>query len=216
MVPIKVILADENEIFREGLARLLEDQDEIEVVSLCSNGKQVIDRVRETRPDVVLMDSSMPERDSIDITGEIRKSLPEVKVAMFTHSEDHDRFCAAIESGAAGYLSKDMKVNDLVKSIDLIEKGQVVVSPPLAAKLGRVASLRTETDAARTSLSERELEVLKLVARGDTNREIAGELFLAENTVRVHVKNILEKLGLRNRQQAAAYAAQQGLTSDKA
>jgi two-component system, NarL family, nitrate/nitrite response regulator NarL len=212
---IKVIVADENEIFREGLSKLLNEQDEIEVVSRCSNVRQVIDKVKETEPDVVLVNSRISECDSVDITSEIHRSSPEVKVAVLTDSENQEHLCVAIESGAAGYLSKDMKVDDLVKSIDLIEKGQVIVSPPLAAKLaGKLTSLRTDENAGKTDLSEREEEVLKLLARGYTNREIAGRLFITVNTTRVHLKNILEKLHLRNRQQAAAYAVQQGLTSE--
>ncbi len=212
MAPIKVLLADHNEIFREGLAMLLEAQEEIQVVSLCSNSQQVIGKVKETEPDVVLIDSNIPEYDSINITTEIRKSSPAVKVAMFTHSENQEHLSAAIKAGAAGYLSKDMKVGDLVKSIDLIEKGQVIVSPPLASKLAdRLPSPGIERTPGKTALSERETEVLKLLARGDTNKEIAGTLFVTENTVRVHLKNILEKLNLRNRQQAAAYAVREGL-----
>lgn len=215
MALIKVILADDNEIFREGLARLLKEQEEIEVVSLCSNGRQVIDRVKETGPHVVLMDSNIPERDSINITSEIRKSSPEVKVAMFTDSADQEHLSAAIEAGAAGYLSKSMKVGDLVKSIDLIEKGQVVVSPPLSAKLAsKLTRRRTDEATGKTALSQREVEVLKLLVRGDTNREIAETLIITENTARVHLKNILEKLHLRNRQQAAAYAVRHGLASE--
>jgi DNA-binding NarL/FixJ family response regulator len=215
VAPIKLILADHNEIFREGLAGLLKDKKEVKVVSLCSNGRQVIGKVKETQPDVVLIDIDIPDRDSINITNEIRKSVPGVKVAMFTHSEDQDHLYAAIEAGAAGYLSKDMKVGDLVKSIDLIEKGQVVVSSPLAAKLpGKLTAMKTDPDTGKAVLSDREVEVLKLLAIGDTNKEIAEKLFITENTARVHVKNIFEKLQLRNRQQAAAYAVRQGVIKE--
>ena len=134
---------------------------------------------------------------------------------MLTHSEDQEHVCAAMEAGAAGYLSKGMKVDDLVKSIDLIEKGQVVVSPPLVAKLtGKITSLKADEDTGKTALSAREIEVLKLLVKGYTNRELARKLFITENTARVHVRNILGKLQLRNRQQAAAYAVQQGLVSE--
>lgn len=211
MTPIKVILVDENEIFREGLAKLLRDQKEIEVTCLCSSGKQVIDRVKKDEPDVVMIDSGIPESDSVDITSEIGKISPEVKVAMLTDAENQDHFSASIRAGAMGYLSKKMKVNDLVKSIDLIQKGQVVVSPPLAAKLAKVTSRKIYDEAGKTPLSEREVEVMRLLVKGHTNKEIGQILFITENTARVHLKNILQKLRLRNRQQVAAYAMQQGI-----
>jgi DNA-binding NarL/FixJ family response regulator len=212
---IKVMVADENDIFREGLARLLEDQEGIEVVSRSSGGREIIEQVEKTAPEVVLMGSDILERDSIDVTSEICKAFPEVRVAVFTGLKSEEHACAVMEAGAAGYLSKEMNVDDLVKSIDLINKGQVIVSPPLAAKLaGKLTSLRASEDTGKTALSEREVEVLKLMAGGYTNKEIAGKLFVTENTARVHIKNILSKLNLRNRQQAAAYAMQQGLISE--
>lgn len=215
MTPIKVILADQNEIFREGLAKLLKERKEIEVTCLCSNGKQVIERVRENEPDVVMIDSDITESNSVDTTSEIGKISPEVKVAVLTDSENQDHFSASMRAGAMGYLSKRMKIGDLVKSIDLIEKGQIVVSPPLAAKLaGKLTSRKTNEDTEKTPLSEREIEVLELLVKGHTNKEIARTLFITENTTRGHIKNILQKLQLRNRQQVAAYAMQQGIVSE--
>ena len=214
MEQIKVLLADEKEVFREGLARLLEEQEHIKVVSRCSNGEQAIKKVKETEPDVVLMDSNISECDSSKATQQIKESSPKVKVAMLTDSKSEEALFSAIEAGATGYLGKDMKVSELVKSIDLIVKGEVVVSPPLAGKLvGKFTSMRADEVEVKT-VSQREVEILQLLAKGATNKEIAETLFIAENTAKVHLKNILEKLQLRNRQQAVAYAVKQGLVTE--
>jgi len=215
MGQIKVLLADDNEIFREGLAKLLEEQEHIEVVSRCSNGKQAIEKVKETKPDVVLIDNNISDCGSNEATQQIKKSYPEVRVAMLTDCENEEELFSAIESGATGYLLKDMKVDDLVKSVDLIAKGEVIVSPPLGEKLvGKFASMRQKEPESQAGLTQQELEIVKLLAKGATNKEIAEKLFITENTAKVHLRNILGKLGLRNRQQVAAYAVQQGLVTE--
>jgi DNA-binding NarL/FixJ family response regulator len=212
------VLADRKELFREGLFRLLESQPHIEVVSRCDNGSKAIRQAREAKPDVVLMDTYMPDCNGIETAQKIARSLPDVKVAMLTDSEEEEDLFSALKAGARGYLLKNIGVDSLVQSIDLIARGQIVVSPPLARKsLIEFASMRDEREASgagsEADLSERETEILKLVAKGATNKEIAERLIIAENTVKVHVKNILAKLQLRNKQQAAVYAAQQGLIS---
>ena len=214
MEQVKVLLADDKEIFREGLARLLQEQEQIEVVSQCSNGKEAIKKAKESEPDVVLMDSNISDCGSKEATQQINESSPGVKVAMLTDSKDEEELFSAIESGATGYLLKDMKIGDLVESIDLIGKGEVVVSPPLAGKLVRKVTLKTKEAEVKDGLSQRETEILKLLAKGATNKEIAETLFITENTAKVHLKHILEKLQLRNRQQAAAYAVKQGLVTE--
>jgi DNA-binding NarL/FixJ family response regulator len=212
---LKVLLADDKEIFREGLARLLEEQEYIEVVSQCSKGKQAIKDVKETQPDVILIDSDILDCGSNEATREIKKSSPQVRVAVLADSENEQELFSAIESGATGYLQKDAKVEDIVKSIDLIRKGQVVVSPPLAEKLvGKFASMRQKEAEETTGLTDREVEMVKLLPEGLTNKEMAETLFVTENTVKVHIKSILGKLQLRNRQQLAAYAAQKGLVTE--
>ena len=215
MNQVKVALVDDKEIFREGLARLLEEQEHIEVVSQCSNGKQAIEKVKETEPDVVLMDSNISECDSSKATQQIKGSSAKVKVAMLTDSKDEEELFSAIEAGATGYLVKDVKVDDLVKSIDLLAKGEVVVSPHLAGALVRkVAPTKAKEAEVKDDLTERETEILKLLPKGATNKQIAETLFITENTVKVHVKSILEKTRLRNRQHAAAFAVQKGLVTD--
>jgi len=215
MGQLKVLLADEKEVFREGLARLLGEQEHIEVVSRCSNGKQAIEGVKETKPDVVLIDNNISDCGSNEATQEIKGLFPEVQVALLTDSENEQDLFSAIESGATGYLLKDMKVDDLVKSIDLLAKGEVVVSPPLGEKLvDKFASMRQKEPERQIGLTRRELEIVKLLAKGATNKEIAETLFVTENTAKVHLKNILGKLGLRNRQQVVAYTVQKGLVTE--
>jgi DNA-binding NarL/FixJ family response regulator len=215
MQHIKVLLGDNKEIFREGLARLLEEQGHIEVVSQCFNGKQAVEKVRETEPDVVLLDSSISDCNSNEATREIKDSSSQIKVAMLTDSENEQELFSAIESGATGYLLKDMKVVDLIQSIDLVSKGEVVISPPLAEKLvSKFTSLRADEAKNQTELSEREIEIVALLARGATNKDIAERLFITENTTKAHLKNIREKLQLRKRQQVVAHAIQQGLVTE--
>ena len=215
MKRIKVLLADDKEVFREGLARLLLEQPVIEVVYQCDNSEQAIKKARETRPDVVLMNTVISEGNGIDAARQINGLSPNPKVAMLTDSRDEEDLFSAIEAGATGYLLKDMKVNDLVNCIDLIVKGEVVISPPLSGKfVSKFASMRANRAEGKAGLSKREIEILGLLAKGATNKEVAKTLFIAENTAKVHLKNILEKLQLRNRQQAAAYAVQHGLVAD--
>lgn len=216
MNQIKVLLADDKEIFREGLARLLEEQEQIEAVCQCSNGKQAIEKVKETKPNVVLIDNNISECDSNEAVREIKEKSPEVRIAMLTDCENEVELFSAIESGATGYLLKDMRVGELVKSIELIGNGEIVVSPPLSEKLvGKFASMRKkEAESDPAGLTEREIEIVRLLAQGATNKEMAEKLFIAQNTVKVHLKNILEKLQLRNRQQLVAYAVQEGLVTE--
>ncbi|MDH5696448.1 MAG: response regulator transcription factor [Dehalococcoidia bacterium] len=212
---IKVLLLDDREIIREGLAKLLEAQENIEVVSQCSKVKQALEEVKRAEPDLVLIDSNFSECGSSEATRKINKLAPKVKVAVLTNSKDQKELISAIESGATGYLHKETKVGDFVESIDLIVKGGVVISPQVAEQLGdKLNSVLTEEAQGQTGLSEREVEIVKLLAKGAMNKEIAKMLFITVNTTKVHVKNILGKLGLRNRQQIAAYAVQQGLVTD--
>lgn len=212
---IKVLLADDKEIYLEGLARVLKDQEHIEIVSRCSNGRDAVQKARETSPDVALIGTNILDGNSAETTRNINQSSPGVKVALFTDSKNEQELFSAIESGVTGYLQKDIKVGDLVKSIELIGKGEVIVSPPLGGKLfGKFATMRGKEGEGQTGLTGRELEIVKLVAEGARNREIAEKLFITENTAKVHIKNILGKLQLRNRQQMVAFAVQHGLVKE--
>ena len=210
-----MLLLDDKEIIRESLAKLLEAQEKIEVVSQCSKVKEAVEEVKWAEPDLVLIDGNLSECGSSEAARRINESAPKVKVAVLTDSKEQKELISAIESGATGYLHKETKVDDFVESIDLIGKGGVVISPQVAEQLSnRLTSVSADEAQRQNGLSEREVEIVKLLAKGATNKGIAEALFITENTAKVHIKNILGKLGLRNRQQIAAYAVQQGLVTD--
>lgn len=212
---IKVLLADDKEIYREGLAKLLEGQGHLEIVSRCSSGQEAVEKARETQPDVALIDADISDFDSVKTAQHINGLSPRVNVAVLTDSKNEEDLFSAIEAGVTGYLLKDMKVGDLVKSLELVGKGEVVVSPPLGEKLvGKFTLMKGKEDGGPSGLTGREIEIIRLLTGGATNKEIAEVLFITENTTKVHVKNILEKLQLRNRQQVVAYAVQQGLVTE--
>lgn len=215
MGTIKVLLLDDQEIIRESLAKLLDEQDTIEVVSKCSEVQQVMDEVKRVKPDLVLVNNDLSGCESNEAVRRISESNPKVKVAVLTDSLNQKDLISAIESGATGYLHKETKVDDFIESIDLIGKGGVVISPPVAESLGDKRNLLSDgAEKEQTGLSGREVEIVKLLAKGATNKKVAGDLYIAENTVKVHIKNILQKLQLRNRQQLAAYAVKAGLVTD--
>jgi DNA-binding NarL/FixJ family response regulator len=212
---IKVLLLDNREIPREALVKLLEDQGKIEVVSQCSTIDETLKEIKRVRPELVLVDSNLSRCNSDEAARRINESAPKVKVAVLTDSKEQKDLVSAIESGATGYLHKESTVTEFIESIDLINKGGLVVSPQIAEKLGdRLSSMPADNTQEGGELSDREVEIVRMLARGATNKEISGMLFITENTVKVHLKNILSKLGLRNRQQIVAYAVQQGLATD--
>jgi DNA-binding NarL/FixJ family response regulator len=214
---IRVLIADDNELFREGLISLLSECKSIDVVGQARDGWQAIEKTHILRPDVILMDVSMPRMDGVIATQRIKAEHPDVNIAMLTVSEDEALF-SAVRSGARSYLAKSISLDDLESAIQTIASGGTVVSPHLAHRLlEEFAHLAKDTKGAPKEtehLTAREREVLELVARGASNKEIATRLVIAENTVKVHLRNILDKLQLRNRQQAAALAVQEGLVTD--
>jgi len=215
MEQIRVLLADNKSLFREGLARLLESDSGITVVCECTDGRDLIQRARETAPDVVLVDRHLPECNSLEAAQLIRESFPHMRVAILDASDDEGIILSALGMGATGYIdSKQMGGDELLKSIELIAEGEVVLSGSLTPKIAEEQSSVSQDQKgdieSATALSDREIEIAKLVGEGATNKEIAQKLVLTENTVKVHIRNILEKLGLRNKQQIAAYAARRG------
>jgi len=214
---IKVLLADDNELFREGLARLLEESGGITVVSKCDSGDEVLSRAKSYRPDLVLTKIGLPGCEGMEATKWITEHMPRTKVVVLTDSENEQDMFAAIKAGAKGYLLKNTALEDLVRSIELLARGGLIVSGHLAERLlDEFSSLygRNSKIDGEIKLTEREREIVELVAGGATNKEIGETLFIAENTVKVHMKNILEKLQLRNKQQVAAYAVDRGLISE--
>ena len=217
MTPVRVLLVDDQALFREALATLLEVRAEIEVVGEAGNGVEALDRVPALRPDVVLMDLHMPVLDGIGATRKLRVEHPDVRVLALTTFDDDEDVFAALRAGAVGYLLKDVSSERLVEALLAAARGESVLQPSVAAKVvARFARMTDDEAAPRAQplvvpLSDRELEVLRLLGDGSSNREIATALFLAEGTVKNHVTNVLAKLGARDRTQAALRARALGL-----
>lgn len=215
---IRVLLVDNEEVFREGLSRLLKDQPHIEIVYQCSSGKEAIEKSDETKPDVILMSSQITDLEALEAVKEIRKRSPDIKVAMITRPGEVPNPLQFLKSGARAYLAKTISAIDLVKSIELISSGRIIIGHDFAKSFLDEIAFAEKVDsvqAAKTksSLSAREIEIAILITEGYTNKEIAQKLFIAENTVKVHVKNMLKKLELRNRQQLVAYSVLQNWVS---
>lgn len=206
---IRVLIADDHSVVRQGLKMFLALDPEIEVVGEAANGEEAIRLARNILPDVVLMDLLMPVMDGIAATGAIRRDLPEIEVVALTSVLDDGAIVNAMRAGAIGYLLKDTEAEKLCQSIKAAAAGQVQLSPEVAARFMR----KIEPPKFPEPLTERETEVLKLVAHGRSNKEIAAELVIGEKTVKTHVSNILSKLGLPSRTQAALYALRIGLVS---
>jgi DNA-binding NarL/FixJ family response regulator len=211
---VRVLIVDDQALFREALATLLEVQPEIEVVGEAADGEQAIRLCAELRPDVALMDLRMPVLDGIAATTRLRAEQPGVRVLALTTFDDDEDVFAALRAGAVGYLLKDVSSTRLVEALVAAQRGESVLQPSVAAKLvARVAQLPAEPrpQPLATPLSERELEVVRLLADGHSNREIAKKLFLAEGTVKNLVTSVLSKLQVRDRTQAALRARELGL-----
>lgn len=209
MNPVRVLLVDDQALFREALATLLAIHDDIEVAGEAGNGEEALRRATELAPDVVLMDLRMPVLDGIAATRRLRVEQPAVQVIALTTFDDDEDVFAALRAGAVGYLLKDVSSARLVEAVLAAARGESVLQPSVAAKVvARFAQLPDVPAVPRPQplavpLSDRELEVLRLLADGRSNREIAATLFLAEGTVKNHVTNVLGKLGARDRTQAA-------------
>jgi DNA-binding NarL/FixJ family response regulator len=217
-MPVKVLLADDNALFREGMASLLSRCGDVQVVGQAKDAAEAVRKATLLRPDVVLMDLSMPLGGGVEATRKILLERPEQAICMLTVSEQESDLFAAIRAGARGYLVKTVDLDDLCASLTVLSDGGSTVTPHLAARLldefAKLAQNVREGPSEVEKLTSREREVLELVARGSSNKEIANELVIAENTVKVHLRNILDKLHLRNRQQAAAFAVQEGLVRE--
>jgi DNA-binding NarL/FixJ family response regulator len=211
---LRVLLVDDHDLFRTGLRTLLEEQG-VQVVGEAGNGAEAVRAVRELAPDVVVMDLNMPGVSGADATRQIATVAPLTRVLVLTISDQDADVLDAILSGACGYLLKDATIDELLRGIQAAAVGESLISPHIAAKvLQRVRATTTEPGAAttiRSELSERELDVLKLIANGKDNADIAGELHISPKTVKNHISNILMKLQIENRIQAAVYAVRSGI-----
>lgn len=213
--PIRVFIADDHEIVRKGIRALLATEPDIEVVGEAENGSQAVARVERLRPDVILMDLVMPEMDGIEAIDRITLAQPDARILVLTSFAADDKVFPAIKAGALGYLLKDSGPEDLVQAIHDVYRGEPSLHPAIARKLLQEIAAPPEPPPPPVvdPLTEREVEVLQLVARGKSNQEIAGVLVISEATVRTHMSNVLGKLHLASRTQAALYALREGLAS---
>ncbi len=209
MGKVRVVIADDHAVVRRGLRTFLDLDSDIEVVGEAVNGEEAIQFARERRPDVVLMDLLMPVVDGLTAIKRIREELPEVEVLALTSVLDDASVTGAIRAGAIGYLLKNTEAEELRRAIKSASEGKVHLSPEAAARLVREVQIPGSPEA----LTERETAVLRLVAKGQANKQIARELRIGEQTVKTHVSSILSKLHLRSRTQAALFAAERGLVS---
>jgi NarL family two-component system response regulator LiaR len=207
---IRVLLVDDHGVVREGLRAYLELESDIEVVGEAKDGREAVRRAQELGPDVVLMDLVMPVMDGVEATATIKQQWPSTRVIALTSFVDDERVVPAIKAGATSYLLKDVAAVDLVRAIRAAQAGQAQLHPEAARRLMQQVSTPRKPNAA-AELTEREREVLRLVAQGRSNKEIARELVVSERTIKGHVSNILGKLGLQDRTQAALYAVRHGL-----
>jgi DNA-binding NarL/FixJ family response regulator len=206
---IRVLITDDHGVVRQGLRMFLSRDPELEVVGEAANGEEAVRMARRLRPDVVLMDLLMPVMDGIAATESIRTELPDVEVIALTSVLEDASVTGAVRAGAIGYLLKDTDADELRRAIKAAADGQVHLAPEAAARLMREVRAPEHPE----DLTERETEVLKLLARGRANKQIAGSLFISEKTVKAHVSSILMKLGVRSRTQAALHAVQTGFVS---
>ena len=208
---MRVLIADDHPLFRDGLRSLLEARG-IDVIGEAANGREAVELARQLKPDIVLMDLTMPEVDGLTATRILATELPEVKVVVLTASDDEADLFEAIKSGAYGYLLKNLETDEFFRALEAVQAGVPVFTPRLGRhvlkEFGRGEVRRTE----ETTLTERERELLELLVQGVTsNRELAQRLFISENTVKYHLRNIMSKLHLENRAQVIAYALRTGL-----
>ena len=214
MTKLRIVLVDDQMLFRKGVRALLEEQPDMEVVGEASDGLEGADLVAALEPDVVLMDINMPVCDGVEATRLIKAERPETKIVIITVSDEDEELFAAIKGGAEGYLLKDLRPDELFEMIRGVMRGETPISAAVAGKLLREFRTRPWNEPGQSgdrSLTSRELEVLQLVTDGLSNAEIAQKLFIVEGTVKNHLHNILEKLHLENRLQAATYALREGL-----
>jgi DNA-binding NarL/FixJ family response regulator len=212
--PIRVLVVDDQELFRRGITMLLAAEPGIEVVGEAGDGIEGAELAQSTAPDVVLLDVRMPRRSGIEACLAIKESVPSAKILMLTMSDEEADLYEAVKSGASGYLLKDSSIDEVAQAVRVVADGQSLISPSMAAKLidefKQLAKPERE-QVPGLRLTDRELQVLRFVAKGMNNREISKQLYISENTVKNHVRNILEKLQLHSRMEAVMYAVREKL-----
>ena len=210
MTPTNLVVVDDHALFRRGLIGLLSEMPDFQVVGEASNGHEALQVIEKTKPDIILLDINMPVMNGIETLNEIRKFNPAPKVLMLTISQNDEDLIGAIVAGANGYLLKNTEPETLRSTILQVVAGNSVLAPEVTARVFH-AVRRSQSDRSRGLLSDREIEVLGCLARGQTTAQIAGVLFISENTVKTHIRHILEKMEVNNRAEAVARAAQMDL-----
>jgi two-component system NarL family response regulator len=210
---LRVLVCDDHALFRRGLETVLAQEEDLELVGEASDGEEVVRKALELMPDVILMDVRMPKKSGIEAAGEIKDALPHVKILMLTISDEEADLYEAIKAGASGYLLKEIPIEEVADAIRSVWAGQSRISPSMASKLlnefAAMSRASQEPPMPAPKLTDREMEVLRLVAQGMNNRDIAKALFISENTVKNHIRNILEKLHLHSRMEAVVYAVRE-------
>ncbi len=215
--PIRVLIVDDHALIRRSLELALTAEADIEVVGEASDGQEAAELAGRLLPDVVLMDVRMPRRSGIEATRSIKEAVPSTRIIMLTVSDEEEDLFDAIKAGATGYLLKDVQIDEVPDAVRGVHEGQSLINPAMAAKLISEFASMSRKEAERPPqlpvprLTDREMEVLRLVAKGMNNREIAKDLYISENTVKNHVRNILEKLQLHSRMEAVVYAVRERL-----
>lgn len=214
---IKVLIADDHKLFRQGLIGLMKTREDlVEVIGEAETGEEAIRLAGQLQPDVILMDIYMPHMDGLEAAKEIHARFPRIAIVMLTSSEKDGHLYEAVQVGVSGYLLKSLDASELFDLLNGVTNGETAMTRAMAGKLLKaVANRMADEDKGEQSLTERELFVLRLVASGASNQEIADKLTISVNTVKSHIKNILEKLQLENRTQAATYALKHGLASPR-
>ncbi len=216
MLPLRVLVTDDHRLFRQGLIGLMKTRkDLVEVVGEAASGREAVRLVSQLKPDVVLMDIAMPGGDGLEATAAIREQAPNTAVVILTASEADEDLYRAVQLGAVGYLLKDLDAKDLFDLLEGVERGEALMTRAMGARLLKVIARPPKDGHSDLTalLTEREIDVLRLVALGQSNGQIAETLVISVNTVKVHLRNILEKLALENRTQAATYAIRCGLVT---
>ncbi|MBI3804959.1 MAG: response regulator transcription factor [Nitrospirae bacterium] len=221
MSKIRILIADDHRVVREGLAAILKSRSDMDVIGEATNGIEVIEKAKALRPDVILMDVSMPQMNGIEATRAIRKLLPQIGIVVLTMHDDDATIFDLVGAGVHGYILKEADSSEVVKAIQSIYRGESVIHPSIARKLlvefsetGRSAHSSNEKKAPARhayNLSAREIDVLRRVAKGKTNKEIAGDLTLSEKTIKNHVRNIFHKMRVFDRTEAAIKGVQEGI-----
>jgi two-component system, NarL family, response regulator NreC len=216
MTPIRILIADDHTIVRSGVRLLLEAEPDIEVVGEALDGKQAVELVSSLHPDVVLMDIAMPGMDGLEATRQIKSQFPHIQILVLTMHRSDEYFFEILEAGASGYLLKGADTSDLVKAVRFVHRGEVFLYPTMAQKLLREFFNRTQAVSSYESqLSPREKEIVRLVADGYSNKEIAEKLVVSSSTVHTHLSNLMGKLDLKSRRELIQYARKHGLLAGR-